>query len=276
MAESTMPWLRVILTALVFLTGAAVDLSPAERSEPRGDVPHPEEVRLYEELSAWSGDESIETASALFPEEGSVTTAVRERAESFELFCLDADEDASRARLAGLPYAEAIDKVARRYRVDALLIASMIEAESQFDPQAVSPVGAIGLMQLMPETGLELGVEDLTDPYRNLDAGARYLRRLLRRFDGDLALALAAYNAGPSRVARLGDVPSIPETVDYVEKVLRSYVSHRRAVWQAESGPGLTSEPGLAAVGTTAAHPVMAPGPDPASLGGPSVASRRQ
>ncbi|HVS15964.1 MAG TPA: lytic transglycosylase domain-containing protein [Thermoanaerobaculia bacterium] len=198
-------------------------------------------MRLYEELSEWSGEESSETASTRFSQDGSLTAAVRERAESFELFCLDADDEASRALLAGVPFGDAIERVARRYRVDALLIASMIEAESQFDPLAISPVGAIGLMQLMPETGLELGVEDLTDPYRNLEAGARYLRQLLQRFDGDLALALAAYNAGPTRVVRYGDVPPIRETTEYVEKVLRRYLGHRRVVWQAETGPAVAA-----------------------------------
>ena len=236
MIRPTMPWLRVILAALGLIAGTTVDLSPAERPLPEGDVPHPEVVRLYEEVATWSGEEATdEEPASSFPQEGSLAAAVRARAESFELFCLDSDDQTSRALLADLPYGETIESAAARYQVDGLLIAAMIEAESQFDPTAVSPVGATGLMQLMPETGLELGLADLTDPKGNVEAGSRYIRRLLRQFDGDLPLALAAYNAGPTRVARYGGVPPFPETTEYVERVLRHYVGHRRAVWHGAS-----------------------------------------
>jgi soluble lytic murein transglycosylase-like protein len=87
-------------------------------------------------------------------------------------------------------------------------------------------------MQLMPGTALEMGVTDPEHPGDNIEAGTRYLRRLLRHYDGDLALALAAYNAGPSRVDRFGGVPPFPETTRYVEKVLRRYVGHRRSAWR--------------------------------------------
>ena len=95
--------------------------------------------------------------------------------------------------------------------------------EPCFDPRARSVAGALGLMQLMPATARELGVANPFDPEASLDGGSRYLARMLARFDGDLALALAAYNAGPGNVARHGGVPPFPETLRYVERVSRLY-----------------------------------------------------
>jgi soluble lytic murein transglycosylase-like protein len=109
----------------------------------------------------------------------------------------------------------------------------VVEAESSFLPDAVSPVGAVGLAQVMPSTARWLGkAGDLTDPDRNLEAGAAYLSRLLDRFDGDIPMALAAYNAGPAAVSRYGGVPPYRETRAYVRKVLRIYAGHNREVWQ--------------------------------------------
>ncbi|HSO17890.1 MAG TPA: lytic transglycosylase domain-containing protein [Desulfosarcina sp.] len=113
-----------------------------------------------------------------------------------------------------------IRQAARKYGLPEKLIESVIRAESDFQADAVSPAGARGLMQLMPATARELGVTDPFDVQQNIDGGAKYLRRMLDRFDGDLKLALAAYNAGPGTVARYdGDVP-YRETRDYVRRVL--------------------------------------------------------
>jgi soluble lytic murein transglycosylase-like protein len=108
----------------------------------------------------------------------------------------------------------------RQFSVDPDLIRAVIKAESNYNPQAVSPKGARGLMQLMPFTARELGVADPFDPAGNVEGGVRYLRSLLDTFDGNYALALAAYNAGPSRVLSKGDIPAIPETQSYVRQVL--------------------------------------------------------
>ncbi len=113
-----------------------------------------------------------------------------------------------------------IHEYADRLELDPDLIRAVIQVESGFDPRARSHKGAMGLMQLMPETATELAVSDPYDPRQNIRGGAAYLRRMLRRF-GRTDLALAAYNAGPEAVARYGGVPPYAETRDYVEKVLR-------------------------------------------------------
>ncbi|MGV1100907.1 transglycosylase SLT domain-containing protein [Thiovibrio sp. JS02] len=120
-------------------------------------------------------------------------------------------------------YEEYIRKAARIYAVDPLLIKAVIKAESNFDCRAVSRKGAKGLMQLMPETAADLNVCDPFDPQANILGGTSYLRQLLERFDGDLRLTLAAYNAGPTRVETTMQIPRIPETQQYVAKVLKHY-----------------------------------------------------
>ncbi|MCP4696333.1 MAG: lytic transglycosylase domain-containing protein [Gammaproteobacteria bacterium] len=121
------------------------------------------------------------------------------------------------------------DKAALRHGIDPLLLRALVARESSWDPRAVSSKGAAGLTQLMPGTAKQecgLTPDDIFDSAKNLDCGARYFARQLRRF-GSVELALAAYNSGPERVARLGRVPRIRET--------QLYVSHIMAVWNKES-----------------------------------------
>lgn len=114
-----------------------------------------------------------------------------------------------------------------RHRIDPALIRAVIKAESDFNPTAVSKAGAIGLMQLMPETAVRLDIRDPYNPEENIGGGARYLRYLLDRFHGNLPLALAAYNAGERRVGQTRALPPIQETREYVSKVLRFYDAYR-------------------------------------------------
>ena len=119
------------------------------------------------------------------------------------------------------PQLEAIvNHVARDYAVDKSLVQAVIHAESDFDVNAVSPKGASGLMQLMPDTAQRYGVHDIFDPEQNIIGGVRYLRDLLETFGHNVRLALAAYNAGEQAVLRYGGVPPYPETVHYVNKVM--------------------------------------------------------
>jgi soluble lytic murein transglycosylase-like protein len=123
-----------------------------------------------------------------------------------------------------LPRDAQIRRVAARHGVDPLLVHAVVRAESGYDPKAVSPKGAAGLMQLMPETARRYGVADRFDPATNLEGGVRYLRHLLGMFGGNVALALAAYNAGEESVLRAGGrVPHFRETTAYVRRVRLYY-----------------------------------------------------
>lgn len=124
-----------------------------------------------------------------------------------------------------------VSEVARGYGLESALLHAVISVESRYNPNAQSPKGAGGLMQLMPATAKRFGVADVFDPTQNLHGGAKYLRHLLRLFNSDVKLALAAYNAGENAVARYdGTIPPFRETMEYVPKVLDYYRKYRRPV----------------------------------------------
>ena len=140
-----------------------------------------------------------------------------------------------------------VDGSAARYGIDPLLVHSVIRVESNYNPVAVSPKGAEGLMQLIPSTARRFGVSNSFDVHENIDAGVKYLKYLLDLF-GDDKLALAAYNAGESAVMRYGNVPPYPETIDYVYRVGRARDAAR------QNAPAVQAPP----------VPEPAPGPPPA------------
>jgi len=120
-----------------------------------------------------------------------------------------------------------VNQNADTWQVDPSLVKAIIANESGFNANATSPVGAQGLMQLMPATAQGVGVKDSYDPAQNVAGGTRYLKGLLDRFHGDIKLAVAAYNAGPGAVEKYGDVPPYAETKNYVQNVLGSYDKYR-------------------------------------------------
>ena len=145
-----------------------------------------------------------------------------------------------------------IDGISARYGVDSRLVRAVIQVESAFDTRAVSNKGALGLMQLIPETARRFGVTNVFDPAEKIEGGVRYLKFLLEKFQYNLDLSLAAYNSGENRVERLGRIPDIKETQDYVVKVRSAYTK-----LLASSSPATTRAP--ASVGAAAPERPAAP-----------------
>ena len=126
-----------------------------------------------------------------------------------------------------------VETISANHGVDPALVKAVMKTESNFNRFAVSNKGALGLMQLIPSTGRRYGVRDFFDPQQNIDGGVRHLKFLLNKFKGNLDLSLAAYNAGENLVERLGRIPSIPETANYVRKI--------RAMYKTKSTPVVAS-----------------------------------
>jgi soluble lytic murein transglycosylase-like protein len=125
-------------------------------------------------------------------------------------------------------YDDVIHEAAKRNGISSSLIKALIHVESCFNAKAVSPKGAMGLMQIMPGNLKFLNVDDPFDPWENIMGGTTYLRSMLERFQGDLRLALAAYNAGPVAVEKYNDIPPFPETQDYVQKVIKFFRLYKK------------------------------------------------
>jgi soluble lytic murein transglycosylase-like protein len=183
---------------------------------------------VLRELASWvSGSRRTGTLRVMHPDD--LTAATSSTPRELGLFPRATPTEARRRFLRDLPYGSAMAVAAERHRVDSLLVAAIVETESGFAPDRVSPKGAVGLMQVLPSTAGDLGEgKDLLDPRTNLDVGSRYLKRLIEIYGGNLQLALAAYNAGPGAVERYGGVPPYPETQDYVKRVLTLYDEHHQ------------------------------------------------
>lgn len=223
MKRNRVPFVVLTLSFLVFPF-----VSP---SDPVGArlVPPSRETGLFESPAAWTGKASHRPRLV---SDSDLAAALGGHRQGFGLFPAETRDKARRELLEKLPFGVALQAAADRNGVDGLLLAAVVEAESRFKPDRVSPKGAVGLMQIMPATAASFGKErtDLFDPHVNLDVGSRYLDSLIDTYDGDLKVALAAYNAGPGAVARYGGVPPYRETRAYVLKVLALYDDHRQSV----------------------------------------------
>lgn len=177
-------------------------------NQPRG----PEKVRQPE-----SPDTSGQPQEA---GEGKAFTAALEQA-----LLQEAAQDSGTA--GGSSFEGLIGAASKVFGVDSDLIKAVIQKESEFNPAAVSPKGAVGLMQLMPETAELLGVDDPYNPAKNVYGGTKYLKQMIDRYGGNVEKALAAYNAGPTTVDRAGGIPEIDETKNYVEGVLGLFNEYR-------------------------------------------------
>ena len=133
--------------------------------------------------------------------------------------------------VADLELEQAVSRAAQTHRIQPALLLAVMKAESSFNPIAISKAGAVGLMQLIPETAIRHGVRNLYDTNDNVTGGAKHLRYLLDRFHGNIRLAVAAYNAGERKVDQYGQIPPYKETQDYVKKVLVYYRSYKKDGW---------------------------------------------
>lgn len=224
-------FLAVLGLATFFVTMMVAVPSGTTVPDPSVRPPRGEDLLLMRELSDWLlGGEGANQFHAV--NAADLAAALRDEPESFVLFKHPRRRAAEQRLVRGMPYGNLIWASAERNRVDGLLLASIVETESSFNASAVSPQGAVGLTQILPTTAQLFGIRDAAQPAQNIEAGARYFSALMNRFDQDVVLALAAYNAGPESVRRFDGMPPYRETRRYVDRVLARYVTHYQQLWQ--------------------------------------------
>jgi hypothetical protein len=233
------------ITATTDENGRTIYVNSEERSSPSSGTS--EERSARPRLMYWS---STEHRFKPVPTNGAAMRAARSAASEVNSY-LDGRKPADPAQPRGYQSLNvgftqadidaAIDEAAKRHNVDPNLVRSVVKVESNFNPNAVSRKGAMGLMQLMPATARSLNVSNPFDPQQNVDAGVRHLRKLLDSYGGDVRLSLAAYNAGAGAVARSAGVPRFGETKNYVRRITQLYAG-------AEGGTPVTFAPVYAPV----------------------------
>jgi soluble lytic murein transglycosylase-like protein len=185
------------------------------------EMPHPNTAQGGLSTQLQSGIDALERRFTAFTQ--ALTKELESLERKFSVALRSMTGAAKRADSAVTPYDGIIKRAAARNGVDPALVGALVRHESGFRTDAVSPAGAKGLMQLMPATAKDLGVEHPFDARENVEGGTRLLRGLIDRYDGRLDLALAAYNAGPAAVDRYGGVPPYPETRAYVQAIMADY-----------------------------------------------------
>lgn len=222
----------IVATATILFLIVSFQSTPSQTSVPAEvPPPDPEQIAIMSELVEWLTGRPAGSEFHLVDTQEDLLDVIRERPQSFELFRDYNPTEDRRELLREVPYGDAIYRAARRYEIDSLLLAAIVEAESSFNPRVISPKGAVGLAQVVPASH-GVSVEELQNPEVNLDRGARYVRWLMDQYAGDLELTLAAYNAGPGNVARYSGIPPFRETQRYVRKVLGRYIDHHQNVWE--------------------------------------------
>ncbi|MEA2600830.1 MAG: hypothetical protein QOF89_1822 [Acidobacteriota bacterium] len=236
-------FLATVLFLIASFSSTPSDTSiPALHQRPTADADAPQ----LQDMAHWmaTGDGSAPSGFHAFRPESLDGAAGPRRLGLFQTGPDRAAQLESRRRfLNGMPYGSAISLAAERHKVDGLLLAAVVAIESGFTSHAVSPRGALGLMQVTPEIGEAYGAQDLFDPYVNVDVGSRYLGSLLKDYDGDLERALAAYNAGPAAVARYRGMPPYAETRSYVREVMERYAQYTRKAEKTSAASAAAAEP---------------------------------
>lgn len=222
---------------VLILIGLAVFVLPSLSSAELRRIVHPDGRVEFTNVGVGTGRPAAPRTKAVYSyraSNGVWTFSDRRpsagvRFEMIRLDCyacqIDSTVNWHNTRLFTSQYQAEIEREAQRFQVDPALVRAVIHAESAFNPQAISPRGAQGLMQLMPTTATELGVSNAMDVEQNIYGGVKYLAQMLARFNGDLTLATAAYNAGPGAVRQYNGVPPFAETKAYTERVA---ILHKR------------------------------------------------